>query len=94
MKSLQGATYPARIWKEAMLSLTEGLEPITEFSKGDYSTDVDDTNINMAADLPADAYDKYLPGREDSEELSSGYSVYDYRKDRVIGEDVDTIIAQ
>jgi len=95
MANLQGATYPARIWKDAMLKLTEGLEQISDFSKVDYSDETDDlSNINIADDLPEDAYSKYLPGRPDVEELSSGYTVYDYRKDRVIGESVDVIIAQ
>ena len=95
MKGLQGATYPAKIWKEVMLNLTEGLDPVDDFSKGDYSDEADDVNnLNMAADLPPEAYDKYLPGRTDDEELASGYTVYDYRKDRVIGETVDVIIAQ
>jgi hypothetical protein len=34
----------------------------------------------------------YLPGRDDSEVLSTGYTVADYRNDRVIGESIYAVI--
>jgi hypothetical protein len=53
----------------------------------------DDYNYEVSDTLPSYAYDLYLYGRDDSEVLSSGYTVYDYRKDRVIGESVDEVIS-
>ena len=38
--------------------------------------------------------DKYLPGREGTEELVSGYTVADYRNDREAGEAIRAVNAQ
>jgi membrane peptidoglycan carboxypeptidase len=97
LDNLSGASYPGQIWKASMLSLIEDKEVITEFEQADYSLygddDDDDYDFSVSDDLPSYAYDLYLYGRDDSEVLSSGYIVYDYRKDRVIGESVDEVIS-
>ena len=89
LSNLYGATYPGQIWKDCMLSLIDGKEPITEFSKSDaYYEKM--TDINSI--LPDYAYELYMPGREDDEVLSGDYTVYDYRTDRVEGEKMSPII--
>lgn len=88
MNSLMGNTYPLQIWKASMLSLTDGLEPAKFEKLPEYDEE----------DLPViereEGYYSYLPGRDDSEVLSDGYTVADYREDRVIGESVYAIIAK
>lgn len=86
LDDLYGATYPGQIWKKAMLSLIDKKEIITEFEKAEYPEE------ESPSDLPLSAYEKYLPGRSDSEILSDNYTVYDYRSDRVIGEKVTEVI--
>jgi hypothetical protein len=76
-----------------MLSLIEDKEVVTEFEKVDSYTE-STSSVNRSDDLPSSAYDLYLPGRSDDEVLSSGYTVYDYRSDRVKGEQIPVIISQ
>lgn len=83
MTSLQGSTYPGQIWKGSMLALLGDIE-VGKFIEAEYT---EEDKLEMPA-----SYYEYLPGRDDSEMLSSGYSVADYRNDRVIGEDVDRVI--
>ena len=89
LDNLWGSTYPAQIWKQSMLDVTEGLEVI-DFEE------LEDSGPTMLGSqvLPQSAYENYLPGRDDSEELSDGYYVSDYRADRIIGEDVQAIMNQ
>jgi membrane peptidoglycan carboxypeptidase len=93
LNNLYGATYPGQIWKEAMLKLIEDKEVIEEFEKTDNYNEQSNRVIH-SEDLPDTAYDLYLPGRSDDEELSSGYTVYDYRSDRVKGESIPVIVSQ
>ena len=92
MSNLYGSSYPGNIWKESMLSLIESKEDITDFEKADYELYEDEENFTIANDLPEHAYEKYMQGRSDNEVLSDNYTVYDYRKDRVIGEKVQNVI--
>ena len=91
LNNLYGATYPGQIWKECMLKLIEGFEPITEFDKTEAYYELSYEHSEL---LPESAYDLYLPGRSDDELLSDGYTVLDYRTDRVIGEQIPAIISQ
>lgn len=86
LSNLYGATYPGQIWKECMLSVTEGLE------EAKFERDLDDKSYDKESHLSG--YYSYLEGRDDSEVLSEGYTVADYRNDRVIGESVYIIIDQ
>ena len=73
-----------------MLSLIENKDVVDAFN---YSEEYSESDLyNMNGNLPESAYNIYLPGRDDSEVLSDGYTVYDYRTDRVIGEQVQSII--
>lgn len=85
MTSLQGATYPGQVWKRCMLAMLDGIE-VGQFINAEYG---EEDNIKMP-----EAYYEYLPGRDDTEVLSSGYTVGDYRNDRLIGEDVDRAIKE
>lgn len=87
LNNLYGSTYPGRIWKECMLSVTEGLEE-AEFERADYSDEENSEVISAES-----GYYSYLEGRDDSELLSDGYTVADYRNDRVIGESVQQVIS-
>lgn len=84
MKNLWGSTYPGQIWKSAMLKLVEDYDE-GEFTEADYSDEDDLINEEHS-----EGYYSYMPGRDDSEELSTGYTVGDFRSDRVIGEKVDS----
>lgn len=84
LSDLYGSSYPARIWKDSMLAATEGLEAAA-FERNN-------EDVSYAESLKGTSYYDYLPGREDSEVLSSGYTVADYRTDRVTGEGVTEII--
>ena len=80
---LSGSSYPGRIWRDCMLYMTKDLE-----------TAVFDTSrvvIDSYESSESGGYYSYMPGRDDNEVLSSGYTVGDYRKDRVIGESVQRI---
>lgn len=88
LSNLYGGTYPGNIWKEAMLKMIEGKDVIEEFEKSEWVDTYD-------GDFSEDALnEKYLPGRSPDEELSSGYTVADYREDRVKGEQLPGIINQ
>lgn len=91
LNNLYGATYPGQIWKESMLKLIENKPEIKEFVK---SESYYDEEFTPSDEIPQSAYELYLPGRDDSEVLSSGYTVADYRSDRVIGESVTDVISQ
>ena len=90
MSNLYGATYPGQIWKGAMLAATEGLEK-AEFERNEE----DESYKNTSKEYEGEGgYYSYLEGRDDNEVLSDGYTVADYRNDRVIGEDVQAIVNQ
>ena len=90
MSNLYGATYPGQIWKGAMLAATEGLEK-AEFERNEE----DESYKNASKEHEGEGgYYSYLEGRDDNEVLSDGYTVADYRNDRVIGEDVQAIVNQ
>jgi membrane peptidoglycan carboxypeptidase len=87
MSSLYGSTYPGQIWKKSMLRCIEGLDTAS-FERAEYKT-----NEGMdSSTQTATGYYSYLEGRDDNEVLSSGYTVGDYRADRVIGESVYAVI--
>lgn len=86
LSNLWGSTYPAQIWKQCMLTVTDGL-PVVDFEEGEYYDVVDsESSIEIESE--------YLPGRSDDEMLSEGYYVRDYRSDRAIGEQVQAVIEQ
>lgn len=86
LNNLQGATYPGQIWADSMETLVDGLE-VAVFERD--TEDESYTNI-----VRQDSYYSYLEGRDDSEVLSEGYTVANYREDRVIGESVIQIVNQ
>ena len=87
LSNLYGATYPGQIWKKSMLYMIDGLE--TAKLEKDTSSNISDDEKDEEHN---GGYYSYLEGRDDSEVLSDGYTVADYRADRVIGEDVFAII--
>ena len=89
VSGMYGSSYPAQIWKGCMLKLLDGMTPITEFEKCKEYYEPSTVQNSL---LPAHAYDLYMPGRADEEVISEGYTVYDYRSDRVIGEKVQFVI--
>lgn len=94
LTSLKGSSYPAIIWRDSMLQLIEGKEEKGFEKSKDYVEASIIYHGNADIILPESAYTTLLPGRDDSEELSPNYTVYDYRVDRTIGENVNTIISQ
>lgn len=94
LSNLYGATYPGQIWRDCQLTLNKNKKVKTKFARyksGD-EDDLDSFDFSETDTLPSEAYKKYLPGRSDTEVLSPGYTVEDYRKDRVLGESVDAVI--
>ena len=83
MSNLYGSTYPGQIWKKSMLELIKDKD-VAKF-------ELSEEELNMSN---SDNYYSYLPGRDDEEVLSPGYTVGDFRTDRVIGESIDLIINQ
>ena len=80
LANLYGATYPASIWKSAMLSLIDGYEAKT---------------FELPSKMAENSYsEKYLPGREADEELSEGYTVANFRQDRTTAESIRAWNAQ
>lgn len=90
LSSLYGATYPGQIWKNCMLELIKDKPEKPEFSMS--AKYIKQLNNNKPT-IDNKAYDLYLPGRHDDEVLSPGYTVRDYRIDRIIGESVTEIIS-
>lgn len=86
INNLAGSTYPGQIWKESMLYMIKDLE----------AASFTDTTVldSFGSGQGATGYDSYLPGRDDSEVLSSGYTVGDYRNDRVIGEQIQSLVSR
>ena len=80
LSTLYGGSYPAAIWKDAMLAATDGLEA-KSFSLPDKMEE------NQKAG------EKYLPGRDASEELYAGYTVGDYRQDHNTGDAIAVVEA-
>lgn len=80
LSNLYGATYPASIWKKAMVQLVDGLEPAA-FTKPGPETGIGDGS-------------EYLPGRDDDEMLSEGYTVGDFRKDHALADAAQELIDQ
>ena len=88
LSNLYGATYPGQIWKDSMLSVIDGLEA-KEFERNEDDESYKDSDKKKET---SQGYYSYLEGRDDNEVLSDGYTVADYRNDRVIGEDVQKVI--
>lgn len=88
------SSFTAKIWRDCMLPLIEDKEELKLEKSKDYDTS-DAVYHGRSNVKPSDtAYEDYLPGRDDGEELSSGYTVYDYRVDRTIGEQIKNITNQ
>lgn len=81
LSSLYGGTYPAEIWKDAMLGVLDVTETSEENNK--FKDKIVDKFDDVSGPL---AWDQYLPGRLDEEELSPGYTVADYRNDHTYGD--------
>lgn len=82
MPSLWGNSYPGLIWKDSMLSM------LGDIKEGKFEKkQVNNTEGNIDT-----SNETYMPGRNDDEVLSEGYTVGDYRTDRTIGESVDKLI--
>lgn len=84
LSSLYGSSYPAEIWKGAMLDMLD-------------STDIGTVpkTFAVAKELEESTGDEtYLPGRSDNEVLSPGYTVGNYRSDHALADDVQNYINQ
>lgn len=86
LSSLWGSTYPAGIWKTAMSAFVEGMEP------AEFDEPIDQASPSAAPYVQGDG--NYLPGRDDSEELSPGYTVGNYRQDRALADSAQELIDQ
>lgn len=86
--NMTGSSYPGQIWRDSMLHMIDGLETAKFEAVG---TVTDTFGTGEGAET---GYDSYLPGRSDDEVLSSGYTVGDYRRDRVIGESIQSVVSK
>ena len=80
LSSLYGGTYPASIWKKAMVRLVEDLEPAS-FSRPETDNGMGDGG-------------EYLQGQKSSTELSAGYTVEDYREDHILADAARRLLDQ
>lgn len=82
LTNLYGATYPAQIWKDCMLSLIEG-KSVKDFEDDEYEDD----------EIPkVSKRNMYMLGRPDSDELKKGYTVGNYRDDKMKEEDLESFV--
>lgn len=86
LSNLYGATYPGQIWRDSMLLM------IQDKAKAEFVRDEEDSSYSEVFYKPS--HYKYLEGRDDAEVLSEGYTVADYREDRVTGELLLAIVNQ
>ena len=86
LSNLWGSTYPANIWKTAMSEFVEGLEP------ADFAEPVAQASPSEGIYSQGDG--EYLPGRDDSEVLSPGYTVGHYRQDHALADEAQALIDQ
>jgi len=72
------------------------LAAIGDIKEGTFERWTDDESYISPNVIPITetGYYSYLPGRDDTEILSEGYTVANYRTDRVIGESVYSIIGR
>lgn len=85
---LGGGTYPMEIWKSAMEKNVIGL-PEKHFLKvGEEEEDEDELPSNDKHSI------QWLEGRDDNEELSSGYTVGNYKADHALGSKADQLIEE
>lgn len=80
LSSLYGGTYPASIWKKAMVRLVEGLEPAS-FTRPKTDNGMGDGS-------------EYLQGQKGWTELSAGYTVEDYREDHILADAARLLLDQ
>lgn len=86
VSGMQGGTYPGQIWKSSMLYMI-GNKDLRNFERK--------TSVSGDGEfIETEGYYSYLPGRDDSEVLSSGYTVQNYREDRVKGETIQAYISK
>lgn len=101
LNSLQGASYPAKIWKEAMSYLTQDKEDAQFEEYNSYKALTDWSGVSskekeeIEEEEKSGVYDTetYLPGMSPERVLSDGYTVADYRNDHVAGAQVDHYIS-
>lgn len=88
LEGLWGASYPASIWKRAMEDSIAGL-PTKRFIQ------VGEDEETVLSVSPDDKHSvQWLEGRSDSEELSPGYTVGNYKEDHALGRKADQIIEE
>lgn len=87
LKNLYGATYPASIWKTVMSELVK--------NSGHKQFDVPDAKAEEIH-IPAGPRElsQYLPGRDDDEILSDGYTIRNYREDHSVADQAETVMYQ
>lgn len=81
VSGLQGGTYPTRIWSDVMNYIHEDLE----------EAHYEEYDIREMLKYSAKA-SEFLPDIDPDEELSPGYTVADYRVDRIIGSEAERLI--
>ncbi len=85
LQNLYGSTYPASIWKAVMSELVKDSEH-QEFTVPEEAEDF------VYDPMGAMDYDSYMPGRDDDEVLSEGYTVRNYREDHMLADDADALM--
>lgn len=85
LENLYGATYPASIWKGVMSELVKDSENKT-------FTEAEEETESVYNQLGPQAYDSYLPGRDDNEVLSEGYTVRNYREDHALADQAEALM--
>lgn len=85
LSNLYGGTYPAEIWKEAML----GVLSITDTTDGK-----EFEKAKVTGNVGALDWFSYLPGRADEELLANNYTVSNYRADHTLADNARVYIQE
>ncbi len=85
LQNLYGSTYPASIWKAVMTELVKDSVHFA-FKEPEHVEDF------VYHSVGAMDYENYLPGRNDNEVLSEGYTVKNYREDHILADNADAIM--
>lgn len=86
---LSGGSYPLTIVKGVIEQLDDAPK-VTNFAA--FQKTIAEEDLTFSKEVGA--YDSYLPGRDDAEELSPGYTVANYRQDHMLADQIDVLLNQ
>ena len=86
---MSGSSYPLTIVKGVIEQLDDAPKA-TDFAA--FQKTIEEEDLTFSREVGT--YDSYLPGRDDAEELSPGYTVANYRQDHMLADQIDVLLNQ